>query len=134
MNPKLLAMPIAATALALPGCIVSIDGDGSSSSSRFAEVGSPEFNSLVSHNRELRLGTPKAEALQGFPAENTTLIAARRATALDGSATDFELYRVYAKDKHVKTSFRRYYLFENGLLAIVSDDRDEADRIMGLDG
>jgi len=119
-----------AAALALPGCIF-VDGSSSNSAYRgYGSTSSVQFNSIVASNTQSRIGEHVDVVLARFPAEHVTLV--RSSVLPSGEAVS--VYRVYAREKYRSTRFERYYVFQNDVLSLLTDDESEIERISMYSG
>ncbi len=126
----ILAVAGSAAAFALPGCIF-VDGSSSNSAYRgYGSTSSVQFNSIVASNTQSRIGEHVDVVLGRFPAENVTLV--RSSVMPSGEAVS--VFRVYAREKSRSTRFERYYVFQNDVLSLLTDDKGEIEHISMYSG
>lgn len=131
MNRTLLAVAASGLAIAaLPGCLfISGSSSGRSSYSSYYTTTKSGMDSMIAANTQNRLGDSREVVLGRFPATYLTLVH----TQALGPDREVAVYRVYAKEKHRSTYFRRYLVFENDKLALLTHDDDAVNAYCGAD-
>ncbi|MFT5422301.1 MAG: hypothetical protein ACI89L_000058 [Phycisphaerales bacterium] len=119
MNTKGMGFLLAASALTLPGCIISVNDDGDWDHQGWNQVDRNELQDLVATNREATLGMSKAETLGLYPDNLTSL----RGSAVD-QGHQIEVWSVTAVSRNRgNASFSRWLCFYDGELVELSEDR-----------
>lgn len=111
---------VAASLLALPGCII-VDGSSDYNYEGYGAVSRPQLDTIIAANTQNRIGEAQADVLARYPAENISLMQ----SSVNTRGEEVAVYRVYARTKSNSTRFERYLVFENGRLALLTDDRDD---------
>lgn len=98
------------------GCVVAVGNRGYSDRDVAAAraVQPTRFDALLAESRDLSLGMSRHEALAGFPADLTTLVAARRE-----NGRSLEVYQIAAYEKRSGAEFARWlYFIDNELVEV----------------
>lgn len=115
MRHALAAASIAAATLC-SGCIFV--GGSTRVYSSAAPIDGDQMADLVGRTRQLRVGMPRQEVLNLYPAQHLNL---KSSTSAEGSV--FEEWQVEAYSHRGNVHFRRYLYFANDALAAFSDSR-----------
>lgn len=118
MGRTLGLVAVVAAGLLSTGCIFVSGGSRTYASA--SPITATEMDDMIARTRDLRVGMPREEALNLYPAEHLNL---KSSTAVDASV--FEEWQVEAYSRNSDVYFRRYLYFADGTLAAFSDTRVE---------